>query len=93
MPNGCVPRKKKKKNKFADYKAEEEQCSRRGLKGGGSFSRGAIGSPGRGREREEGQERDKMATYEHLQQRAPLQVLNYLGGVGRFSLEDVSADR
>lgn len=43
--------------------------------------------------REEGQQRDKMATYEHLQQTALLQVLNYLRGAGRVPLEGVSADR
>lgn len=55
--------------KSADYKAEEEQewCSRKGLRGGGSFPRGHWSYWLHGRDKEkEGQERDKMASYEHL---------------------------
>ena len=77
MPNGCVPGKKKKNS--ADYKAEEEQewCSRKSSRkgGGGCLSRGHGGPGTRAETEREGQERDKMAAYEHSLERAFLQVL------------------
>lgn len=74
MPNGCVPRKKKtsllttklKKSKSgaAENTREEEEVSPEDME-----------AETKKRKKMEGQEMDKMATYEHLRGRAFIQVL------------------
>lgn len=63
--------------KSADYKAEEEQeqCSKKAWEEEdvSPEDREAIGSMAK--TKKEGQEKDEMATYDHLQQRAFLHVL------------------
>lgn len=73
MPNGCVPGKEKKKREKSllttKLKRNESGAAEEAWKEE-EVSPEELLAPLAEAKREEGQERDKMATYEHLQPRA-----------------------